>query len=354
MNYIGSKLSLLSFIEESIEQIAGDVKNKVFCDLFAGTGVVGLHYKKKDCKIIANDLQYYSYVLNKHLIGNHKVLLFEGLLKEIPDLKSIQNEERKNIVCDFLNCLNGKEGFIYKNYCPNENNDRLYFTPENGKKCDAIRDKIDEWFKESKINENEYFFLLASLLESIDKKANTASVYGAYLKEFKNSAKQSIVLNPLPIYENDYNHNIYNLDANTLIKDISCDILYLDPPYNNRQYAPNYHILETIAKNDKPLIMGKTGLRDYSKQKSKYCQKSKVKEEFADLIENAKAKYIFLSYNNEGLLNFDDIKEVLSRKGKYGYFEKKHNRFKSDDKRFNLTDYTIEYLHYVIVGSSTK
>ena len=126
--------------------------------------------------------------------------------------------------------------------------------------------------------------------------------------------------------------------------------MYLDPPYNHRQYASNYHILETIAKYDNPKIHGKTGLRDYENQKSLYCSRIEAKNTFKDLILKAKVKYIFLSYNNEGTMSLDDIKEIMSLRGKYGYFTKKYNRFKADktENRNHKADKTIEYLHYVV------
>ena len=128
------------------------------------------------------------------------------------------------------------------------------------------------------------------------------------------------------------------------------DILYLDPPYNHRQYATNYHVLETIAKYDNPKIYGKTGLRNYKDQKSSYCSRVEVKRAFKDLILKAQAKYIFLSYNNEGLMTIDDIKEIMSLRGKYGFFIQEYNRFKADktESRSFKANKTIEYLHYVI------
>lgn len=353
MNYIGSKLSLLQFLEESINKVV-DKNCKVFCDLFAGTGIVGSYFKKKGYKIIANDIQYYSYVLNRHYIGNHKELKFLKLIKKIPELKNVEIKDRKNFICKFLGELNGEKGFIYNNYCvggtKNEKEERQYFSDENGMRCDAIRKKIENWKKEDLISVNEYYFLIASLIESIDKYANTASVYGAFLKKLKTTAQRSLVLKPAELIINDQEHEVFNEDINKLSKKISGDILYLDPPYNHRQYAPNYHMLETIAKYDNPKIHGKTGLRDYQNQKSSYCSTSQVKNSFKDLILNAKVKYIFLSYNNEGLMTSDDIKEIMSLRGKYGVFTKEYNRFKADksESRNFKANKTTEYLHYVV------
>ena len=143
-------------------------------------------------------------------------------------------------------------------------------------------------------------------------------------------------------------HKVYNEDANKLIENIETDILYLDPPYNRRQYSDNYHMLETIAKYDNPQIKGKTGLRN-DRIKSLYCNKNYVYNVFEDLINKANAKYIFLSYNNEGLLSLEDIEKIMSKKGKYGLFIKEYDRFIADSKRYNSASKTFEYLHYVII-----
>jgi adenine-specific DNA-methyltransferase len=353
MNYIGSKLSLLEFLESSMNKVINS-DCQIFCDLFAGTGVVGSYFKKKGFKIIANDIQYYSYVLNRHYIKNHKELEFKKLFSKIPELRKAEIESRKNIVFYFLNNLKGREGFIYNNYClggtKNKKEPRQYFSDENGKRCDAIRKRIEDWKKKRLINNDEYYFLLASLIESVDKHANTASVYGAFLKKLKRSALKPFILTPAPLIINKQEHEVYNDDINRVIRKVKGDILYLDPPYNQRQYATNYHILETIARYDSPTIFGKTGLREYQAQKSAYCSRNQVKESFRDLILNANVRYIFLSYNNEGLMSADDIKEIMSLRGKYGHFVKEYNRFRADKNKnrdFSATK-TTEYLHYVV------
>ncbi|KKP88978.1 MAG: Site-specific DNA-methyltransferase (Adenine-specific) [Berkelbacteria bacterium GW2011_GWA2_35_9] len=360
MNYIGSKLSLLKFLEESINKVVDPEKNRadrncdIFCDLFAGTGIVGSYFKKKGYKIIANDIQYYSYVLNRHYIGNHKELYFAKLTKEIPDLINIGVKNRKKFVCDYLSNLRGVKGFIYKNYClsgtKDEEEQRQYFSDENGMRCDAIRQKIENWKEQNLISDDEYYFLITSLVESIDKYANTASVYGAFLKKLKKTAQNNLILKPAELIINDREHSVFNEDINDIVGKIKSDILYLDPPYNHRQYATNYHLLETIAKYDNPKIYGKTGLREYQNQKSLYCSRTHIKKVFKDLILKAKTKYIFLSYSNEGLMTLKDIREIMALKGRYGYFTKKYNRFMADkpENRYYKAKKTIEYLHYVV------
>jgi adenine-specific DNA-methyltransferase len=156
-------------------------------------------------------------------------------------------------------------------------------------------------------------------------------------------------MKPAQFVLNDNDHNVYNEDIETLIEKVKGDVLYLDPPYNHRQYAPNYHLLETIAKYDNPKIKGKTGLRDYLNQKSKFSQKKDVLKSFENIIQKANVKYIFLSYNNEGLMTEEEVKIIMSKRGKYGIFKKEYNRFKADktENRNHKANSVIECLHYV-------
>ena len=327
MNYIGSKYKLSDFISSSVKSIIGDdLSDKIFCDLFAGTGVVGRNFKKEVKKVISNDMEFYSYVLNKNYIENHEFLDNEIYIKE-------------------LNETNGEEGFIFNEYSENGKADRLYFSEHNGKKIDAIRTKIEFWKTEKKISSALYYFLLASLLESADKVANTASVYGAFLKKIKKTAQKELILEPAIFEINSHSHEVYNEDSNLLIKKIEGDILYLDPPYNAREYGANYHLLNTIAKYDNFTPKGKTGLRDYSK--SAFCKKKEVEKSFDDLIKNANFKYIFLSYNNEGIMSSETIKKILSNYGKYDLLTTEYQRFRADKKenRNHKASSTTEYLH---------
>lgn len=328
MNYIGSKLKLCQdFIPKTIKSVCGkDLSNKVFCDLFAGTGIVGRTFKTMVKKVIANDIEYYSYVINKNYIENHiEIIDKEEYIKKLNNAKLI------------------KDGFIYKNYCLGGNGERQFFSDYNGMKIDTIRSKIEKWFNEKKIVSNIYYYLLCSLLECADKVANTASVYGAYLKKLKTSASKELVLVGANYQLNDNEHEVYNEDANKLINQIEGDILYLDPPYNERQYGANYHLLNTIAEYKQFIPRGKTGLPEY--KRSMYCSKNTVLNEFEELIKKAKFKYIFLSYNNEGLMHCNTIKNIMTKYGYYDLAKTDYQRFKADSNRINKYDSTVEYLH---------
>jgi adenine-specific DNA-methyltransferase len=188
---------------------------------------------------------------------------------------------------------------------------------------------------------------LCSLLEAIDQVANTASVYGAYLKVFKESAKKPLQLRPLKLTNDVNGCRAFQSDANEIIKQIRCNVLYLDPPYNHRQYGANYHVLETIAAYDDPKLKGITGMREYIK--SPYCQKKSAKKALEELVRNAHTEHIFVSYNDEGVLSLEDIYEILNLRGSPQYFEQSYNRFKADNGRDYVRSTTVEFIHYVQV-----
>lgn len=331
MNYIGSKYSLMDFLTETITSVAGTDTDKTFADLFAGTGVVGKTFKEKGYKVISNDIQYYSYVLNKHLIENFPPIDVDDIVER-------------------LNSLEGIKGFIYNNYCAGSGSGRQYFTDENGMRCDAVRTELERMKNSGEIDSPQYFYLLASLINSIDKYANTASVYGAFLKKIKKSAQKDFRLELLNVIDGNKDCKVYNENISDIIRKTQGDILYLDPPYNSRQYCTNYHVLETIARYDSPKLHGKTGLRGYEEQKSDFCSAKTVVQAFDDVLKNADFRYIFLSYNNEGLMPFDVIKHTMEKYGEYQRFERTYRRFKADvDTNRNIkADTTTEYLHCLI------
>ena len=330
MNYIGSKNKLSNFIIQSIEAKVGtDLKDKVFAEIFGGTGIVARRLKERVKTVLVNDVEPYSFTLLRNYIGNHKAIEWTNLLTELNETK----------------LENVKEGFIYQHYCLGSGSERQYFSDENGQKIDAIRQKIEEWLKTKKIGENEYYFLLASLLEAADKVANTASVYGAFLKHLKKTAQKTLVLKPALFPETTQTHSVYQKDANELIQEIEGDILYLDPPYNARQYGANYHLLNTIALYDDFVPKGKTGLREY--ERSVYCQRRKVAEAFEFLIQHSQFQYIFVSYNNEGLMTLHEIRAIMEKYGHYDLMTQNYQRFKADKdgNRNHKAASTVEHLH---------
>ena len=347
MNYIGSKFSLLGFLEEGILKRV-DPSCRVFFDVFAGTGVVGWHFKQKGFRIVANDIQYYAYCLNRARVQINRPPAFSGVAAE---LSIPRRRKRIDGVLAHLNALEGVEGFTYRAYCQGGTCDseyrRQYFSDANGKRCDAIRMRIEAWREEEKLTEDEYSYLLASLIDAADRVANTASIYGAFLKHLKKSAAKPLRLEPIAVTGSRLRHRIYNRDGAQLVGRVKCDVLYMDPPYNHRQYCANYHVLETIARYDGPELKGVTGLRPCDDQKSDFCMKKRALPAFESMLEKARARYVFLSYNSEGIMQKDEILSAMRRYGKTELVRRDYARFRADVDRADRVykaDRVVEYL----------
>jgi adenine-specific DNA-methyltransferase len=335
LNYIGSKKTLFNSILEVCQNNISDMDSKSFADLFSGTGTIGYNMNKCSKKIVANDLEYYSYVINYAL------------------LKSVYSDKIDSIIDKMNNLDLIDTGLIYKNFSENDDCERMFFTNDNAKKCDAMRTYLNKLFEEKSVNYEEFMFLLASIIVSIDKVANTSSVYGAYLKKYKTSALKKLLLKPIH-YErnNNIDNEVYNEKIEDLVINKKFEIVYLDPPYNQRQYSGNYSPLNYIAHYDGNIeLIGKTGLiKDYNK--SVFCSKVKIKDAFIKLIENLNCDYIILSYNNEGLLCFDDLRKILLDKGDVILYKINYSKFKAQQKVKEKT--VIEYIWFINTMSKNK
>jgi len=342
MRYYGNKTKLLPFIERVVKN-TGINGTSNFVDLFSGTCSVGSHFKRKGYTVIANDNLEFSYALSKTFIELNEQPTFHKLKKEL-------NTKDNQGIFDFLNNNQDyTECFVFKNYCPNGG--RMYFTDTNALKIDTNRTLFYEWKQNNIISELEYYYLLTSLLFGINLISNVSGTYAAYLKTWDKRALNPLRLQQLDIIESKNQNKAYKQDANELVKNINPDILYLDPPYNSRQYASNYFILELIAEGwfeKEPEIYGETGMRKYDHQKSDYASKAKAFNALEDLILNsAKSKCVLLSYNNEGIIPTQAIEQTLRRIGEVNTYCEDHKRYKSINQTKDDPQKTVEYLFEV-------
>ncbi len=340
MRFIGGKSLLIPIILRAIDNKTEQVSS--VSDLFSGSGIVTRELKKNGYNTISNDLMYFSYVLLRGTVE----------LDRIPDFQKLNELGISNVI-DYLNDVKlestpyqERELFIWNNYSPQ--GDRMYFTEKNAVKIDIVRRTIEDWKLMDLITEDEYYYLLAVLLEAVPYVSNIAGVYGAFLKYWDDRAQNDLELKHLEIINSNTYNKVFNTDANILAKEVSTDLAYLDPPYNQRQYLSNYHVLETIAKYDNPDVKGVTGLRDYSEEKSDYCSKASVYDAFDDLIRNIRTRYILLSYNTEGLLSHDEILDLLNKYGKretldYSFID--YQRYKN--AQTNRNENLKEVLYFV-------
>jgi adenine-specific DNA-methyltransferase len=309
--FLGNKTKLLGFIGDIVADKCRGYYT--FCDIFAGTGVVGHYFNRPDTKIISNDILDSSFVSLQCWFGT----------------KNYNQEKIANII-NHLNSLEPKkENYVSRNF------GGTYFTKENALKIGGIREEIEKLDRKGKINEEEKNILLTSLIYAVDKVANTVGHYEAYRKNL--DMLQSIwMLVPDIDVKNNINNEIYKKDANQLIREIRCDVLYVDPPYNSRQYGDSYHLLENITTWKKPKVEGvakKMVNRDHLK--SRYCLKDADKA-LEDLINNAKTNHILISYNNTGKkknersnakISDQRISEILRNKGEVETFEREYKGF---------------------------
>lgn len=321
MKYIGNKTRVINFIEDSLKKERINYKNKKIIDLFAGTGSVSSFFLKNGSTVYSCDNMLYS------ICEQYRVNYFNNE-PNFSELSSILDDCSLDSVLKYLNNLEPVKDYFYENYAPSGKYGRRYFSDENAMKIDAIRSEIENW--KSLLPDEKFLFLIGILMCAADKVSNTSGTYGAYLKIWRSMALKKISLEKSEFLSKGKNIIELNDVIDFAKKYKKVDIVYMDPPYNKRQYASNFHVLENIVVYDKQKLNGKTGLRDYSSQKSDYCIKNKVKKAFQELVDNIDAKYIIMSYSTEGLLSVDDILDILSKKGKTNIYRYDYRRFKTN------------------------
>ena len=336
MRYIGSKKTLLIEIKKMVDKHTKG-SEEIFLDLFAGTNSVG-NYFKQFYTVYSNDLLFFSYVNAKATIENNLKPSFSKLVStgiQSP-MNYLQNLETKNDV----------QGYYETAYSPSGNAN--YLTVKNAKKLDVIRAQIDDWKHQEMISEYEYYYLLSSLIESLPFISNTTGTYGAFLKHWDKRALNDLELQDFTIFDNKKKNKAFNEDANTLIKRIKADIVYIDTPYNSRQYASNYHLLENVARNNQPILKGVTKIFDWKNLKSDYATKNKALDAMEDLIKNIDATHIILSYNNEGIIPEEALTDLLIRNSIDGTVDiKKIPYRKYQSKKASKIKEVYELLFYI-------
>lgn len=309
MRFIGCKTLLLDNIKQVIDEKAPDAKS--LCDIFSGTATVARFFKQW-YEVYSNDLLYFSYVLQKGTIENDNVPSFNkleaelGIKDPIDYFNALKNDEMES--------LGKRKRFFQNTYAPTGG--RMYMTDENALRIDYARNTVEKWKEEGVIENNEYYYLVACIVEGIPFVSNISGTYGAFHKTWERRSYKNYELFRLDVTTNGKHNRCFNGDGVEIIKGLSGDILYIDPPYNGRQYLPNYHVLETAAKYDFPEVRGLTAQRPYENTKSDFCLKTKVVVAFERLIKNAQFKHIILSYSTDGLMTVKEIEQVMKKYGK--------------------------------------
>lgn len=311
--YTGSKYKLADWIFDIIDK---HCEGDSFCDIFAGTGIIAHHALSRMKSVTVNDFLFSNEIIYKAFF-----------LQEEYDVDKINTYKE---LFQSYNDIKIKQNYVSKNF------GNKFFSMKDALLIGEIRENIE---KAKNLNEKEKAILIASLLYSADKVANTVGHYDAYIKGHKIPDQFKFEL--IQPYESNAKIEIHRRDANDLAKEIQCDIVYIDPPYNSRQYSRFYHVLENIATWKKPKLYG-VALKPEPENMSEYC-KSSALTAFSSLIKDLKCKYIVVSYNNTytsksssstNKMTLDNIKKVLSEKGTLTCFEKAHQFFNAGKTEF--------------------
>lgn len=321
LNYIGSKYNLLEWITSTLHEVTGwtDFKDKIVGDLFAGTGIVSYHFRKKGARVVSNDAELYSSIV----AGAMTVGVYTPICADL--IRALNQELERGF-------YRGNVGTVTRLYSPYADNERKFFTVDNAQRIDYLRARIHEFAFGGPY---EQIFLLASLIVSADMVSNVPAVYGCFLKDFKTKAQNALVLRPVHQYATPFLPGSMMFRQDVLERSVlfarPFDVVYVDPPYNERQYSKNYFPLNVVASppGEDCVVTGKTGIPTDCFL-SPFCQTKKVADAFRTLMRNlSHAKWVILSYSSEGLLSRENMVDLLSEFGEVTVKSHLYKRFKS-------------------------
>lgn len=333
MRYIGNKTRLLGFIRDVLR--TRGIRPGTAVDPFTGTASVARALKRWGFRVLASDIMEYAFVFGRAYVEVQPPLELSGLADELgnpsPTLRT---------TIAYLNRLPPAPGFIYTHFTPEgeegRRHGRMYFTPENAARIDAIRTTIQRWRKEAKIDDDAFHVLLAALIEAADRVANTTGVYASFVKTWQPNALRPLRLRTPRLLPGN-GCRAARRDALELVSELEpFDLLYLDPPYNTRQYPGYYHIPELLAIGwfDGPLhLRGKTGLLPDQDKRSDWARRGRCEEALEALVARAPCKHIVMSYNTEGIIPEATIRRVLTSYGRRSTYQKytlRYKRYRSD------------------------
>jgi adenine-specific DNA-methyltransferase len=351
VRYIGNKTRLLDFIESVLKRRGIAPGSAV--DPFSGTASVGAALKGWGFRVVASDVMEYAYVFAGAYIA----------APGLPDLSGLAGIGRRRAtlasVISHLNELPPHADFVHEHFSPDgvdgRRHGRMYFTPANAARIDAIRGTLERWRSERRINHDAFHTLLAALIEAADRVANTAGVYAAFVKSWQPNARRPLELREVRPVPGTGSRAIRG-DALELVRDMDTfDVLYLDPPYNTRQYPGYYHVPELLALgwyNGEPTLRGKTGLLPDAEKRSAWSKRRQCEDAFEELVASAKCRRIVMSYNSEGIIPEATIARVLKTYGRpstYRRYTRGYKRYRADaDERRTYIASTVKECLYCV------
>ena len=354
--YIGSKTKI-------VYEIISEIKKRVpagqtVCDLMCGTGAISLELRKNNYRVISVDVMSQACHITNVKVNMRQAPHFRNVNEiNIANGQTLLIEKsRYESIIQTLNNLEPVKEYFWKEFSPdgmpkNGEEPRKYFSSENAQKIDAARKFIKKLNQEDVISNIEHSLLIHDLIVSANDAANIAGTYGHYLSKLVPRALQSLKFYPTKFERGGIftEHKVINDYAENAARKISAYLCYIDPPYMKRQYAANYHLLETLAKEDEPVAVGKSGLRPWRDQYSDFCSKRKIRNAFEKIFTGMKCNHFLISYNSEGLLSKKELCEFLQNFGQVTIREFPNKRFKSRNEQAIKS--VAEYLLYLKTSS---
>ncbi len=302
MRYFGSKSSTVNSL---YNLISARIPKGTFCDPFGGIGVVGSFFKGKGYSVWSGDILLFAYYFQVARI----------VLDDIPSFRSLREKLNLESVSDIIRLLNTTEiehGWFFNEYAIK----RQFFTTTNAKRIESCWIMINRWAEEKLVDDNEYAFLVASLIDSMDRVANTAGTYYAYLKTWTRKALRSFRYTMLPYTQGNEKCQSYRYSAEDLVSKRHYNVLYLDPPYNDRSYAHYYHLPETVAHRTKPIVHGMAGIPTAVGGSSDFNRVTRAKYSLEELLQLASFDLLVFHYSDGGIIGPDELRGVFTPYGK--------------------------------------
>jgi len=301
MRYFGSKVTV---VPELYRILSEKKTSGSFCDPFGGIGTIGSFFKSRDYQVYCGDILTFAHYFQVARISQNASPQFKKLFYHM-DFTSHQD------IVDYFNTLKLRKGWFSKNYA----DERNFFTPKNGAKIESCWKQIRIWDKSGWLTYTEKAVLLASLINSMDKFANCAGTYYAYLKKWYHESILPFRFELINSTPGNSNCRCFHCDATELVRKRKFDILYLDPPYNARSYAFYYHLPETIALCETPKVHGKSGIPSSDRPRSAFNSATSAKNELQCILNKSRFHILAFHYTDNGIVPSDELRSIFNQYG---------------------------------------
>jgi len=351
LTYLGNKRALLGPISNAVEEVKrrlGREKLRVW-DAFAGSGVVSRFLKAHAERLISSDLEEYAAVVGRCFLRNRSTVDLRALGETVAALNSAVDDSSL------------PPGFIAELYSPKDEDritaaDRVFYTKENARRLDDYRRHIDGAPLECRD------LLLGPLLSEASIHANTAGVFKGFYKDrstrigrFGGSngdallrIRGAIRLAPPRLSRFECDVEVHQADANrlaNLLRDL--DLAYFDPPYNQHPYGSNYFMLNLLVRYEPPTDFSTVSGIPTGWKRSDYNRRAKALQTFLNLAEATDARFLLISFNDEGFISPEEMQVALGRLGSVDVVELPYNAFRGSRNLHGRPLHVVEQLFLV-------